>query len=125
LAGQIGVERKVIHIPDLAALGDIFLRQELLKKEEFVEYFGVPLIAKGQVVGVLEIFNRSPLDPDQEWLDFLEALGGQAAIAIDSATLFKNLQKSNLNSSRLIHSGGLVKGFGSQGIRRPKATAGG
>ena len=36
-----------------------------------------------------------PLQPYPEWLDFLETLGGQAAIAIDNATLFQNLEKSN------------------------------
>ncbi|MDD1644644.1 MAG: PAS domain S-box protein, partial [Methylococcaceae bacterium] len=96
LAGQIGVERKVIHIPDLAALGDIFLRQELLKKEEFVEYFGVPLIAKGILKGVLEVFHRTHLNPDLEWINYLETLGGQAAIAIDNAQLFEGMQRSNL-----------------------------
>jgi putative nucleotidyltransferase with HDIG domain len=44
---------------------------------------------------VLEIFNRTALEPDQDWLDFLETLAGQAAIAIENATLFENLQRSN------------------------------
>jgi putative nucleotidyltransferase with HDIG domain len=57
----------------------------------------VPLIAKGQVKGVLEVFHRAPLEPGQEWLDFLEALAGQAAIAVDNATLFKDLQRSNVD----------------------------
>jgi putative nucleotidyltransferase with HDIG domain len=63
--------------------------------ERFVEYYGVPLIAKGQVVGLLEIFHRQPLAPDPLWLEFLEALAGQAAIAIDNAQLFAGLQRSN------------------------------
>lgn len=50
--------------------------------------------------GVLEVFNRTPIEPDQECLDFLEALATQAAIAIDNAILFDNLQKSNLE---LVH----------------------
>ena len=50
---------------------------------------------QGVVKGVLEVFRRSPLEADQEWRDFLEALAGQAAIAIDSATLFQDLQRSN------------------------------
>jgi len=71
------------------------VRRELLADEEFVSYFGVPLIGKGEVKGVLEIFHRSELNPDPEWLSFLETLGGQTAIAIENASLFKDLQSSN------------------------------
>jgi putative nucleotidyltransferase with HDIG domain len=49
------------------------------------------------VVGVLEVFHRSFFKPDREWLDFFEALTGQAALAIDNASLFSDLQKSNLD----------------------------
>jgi HD-GYP domain-containing protein (c-di-GMP phosphodiesterase class II) len=35
------------------------------------------------------------INPDSDWLRFLEMLGGQAAIAVDSASLFSNLQRSN------------------------------
>ncbi len=62
-------------------------------------YICVPLIAKGQVKGILEVFHRSPLEPDSEWLDFLEAVSGQAAIAIDNATLYNDLQRSNMELS--------------------------
>jgi HD-GYP domain-containing protein (c-di-GMP phosphodiesterase class II) len=96
IAGQVGLERKVIHIPDLAAAANQFKRTDLLRSERFVEYFGVPLIAKGMLKGVLEVFHRSPLNPDLEWVNYLETLGGQAAIAIDSAQLFEGLQQSNL-----------------------------
>jgi putative nucleotidyltransferase with HDIG domain len=67
----------------------------LLAAEDFVCYYGVPLITKGQVKGVLEVFHRAALETDMEWLDFLNALAGQAAIAIENATLFENLQRSN------------------------------
>ena len=72
-----------------------FTRALLLKEEHFIEYYGTPLIIKGEVKGVLEIFHRSPLESDLEWLDFLETLAGQAAIAIEDSTLFENLQRSN------------------------------
>jgi putative nucleotidyltransferase with HDIG domain len=55
----------------------------------------VPLITKGQVKGVLEIFNRGVLAPDAEWFDFLNTLAGQTAIAIENSTLFENLQRSS------------------------------
>ena len=60
----------------------------------------MPLIAKGQVKGVLEIFHRAPLEPDQEWLDFLDTLAVQAAIAIDNAELFNRLHRSNAELMR-------------------------
>jgi len=67
----------------------------MLKEEGFIDYYCVPLIVKGEVKGALEIFHRSELENDSEWLDFLETLAGQAAIAIEDATLFENLQRSN------------------------------
>jgi putative nucleotidyltransferase with HDIG domain len=53
------------------------------------------LIAKGKVLGVLEIFDRTRQVRDEEWLYFLKAMAAQAAIAIDNVTLFDNLQRSN------------------------------
>jgi putative nucleotidyltransferase with HDIG domain len=57
------------------------------------------LIAKGQLKGVLEVFQRAPLDVDDDWLSFLETLAEQAAIAIDNAQLFSTLQKTNADLS--------------------------
>lgn len=61
----------------------------------FASYFAVPLLARGEVKGVLEIMNRTPLAPDQNWWVFLKALAMQAAIAIDTAALFEQLQRAH------------------------------
>jgi HD-GYP domain-containing protein (c-di-GMP phosphodiesterase class II) len=66
-----------------------------LAAEQFVAYIGIPLIAKGQIKGILEIFHREPNKFEPEVHSFLEILAGQAAIAIDNAELFDNLQSSN------------------------------
>jgi PAS domain S-box-containing protein/putative nucleotidyltransferase with HDIG domain len=96
-AGKAVVERQMIHVPNLMTreteLPPAFLL--MLKEEAFIEYYCIPLIVKGEVNGVLEIFHRSALAGDSEWLDFLDALAGQAAIAIEDSTLFENLQRSN------------------------------
>jgi PAS domain S-box-containing protein len=94
-AGRAALGRSIVHIPDLAKEHDNFLRRILLAGENFVGYHGVPLIAKGQVVGVLEVFQRSADAHDKEWHEFLKALASQAAIAIDNVSLFDNLQRSN------------------------------
>lgn len=94
-AGRAALERRTVRVRDLRLEYDKFMRRELLADEEFISYFGVPLIGKGEVKGVLEIFHRSELNPDHEWLSFLETLGGQTGIAIENAILFQDLQRSN------------------------------
>ena len=94
-AGRSALERRIVNIPNLAEEAGNLKRAPLLEDEGFITYFATPLIAKGQVEGVLEIFHRTLLEPGREWRDFLETLSGQAAIAIDNAELFDGLQRSN------------------------------
>lgn len=97
VAGRVVRENKIMNIPNLDVSGDVFTRSPLLKGEGFVEYHAAPLISEGQVRGVLEVFHRAPLDADRDWLGFFQGLAEQTAIAIDSATLFSNLERSNQN----------------------------
>jgi HD-GYP domain-containing protein (c-di-GMP phosphodiesterase class II) len=94
-AGRVALDRRVIGISDLTINKTEFERSLLFPNERFVVYYGVPLIAKGRVLGVLEVFHRSHIRPDEDWLDFLNIISGQAAIAIDSTVMFKDLQRSN------------------------------
>jgi PAS domain S-box-containing protein len=96
LAGRVVLEREPVVVRDITALQDVFPRLPLLLSEGFVCYFGVPLIAKGEVKGVMEIHLRTDREVNAEWMDFLESLAGQAALAIDNASLFESLQRSNL-----------------------------
>ena len=94
-ASRAVTERHIIEIRDLRNHSGKFIREQLLAEEGFISYYAVPLISKGDVKGVLEIFHRTRLNPDREWLDFLETLGGQTAIAIENSILFQDLQRSN------------------------------
>lgn len=94
-AGKAALERRTIFISDLVQPGVGFSDSPNFEEEGFRAYYGLPLIAKGELVGVLEIFKRSPLNPDGEWEEFLHVLAEQAAIAIDNNALFLNLQRSN------------------------------
>jgi PAS domain S-box-containing protein len=94
-AGRAAKERQLIKIENLTREPRDPLFATLLAGEGFVSYYGVPLIAKGKVVGVLEVFCRAELQPYPEWLDFLDTLARQAAIAIENATLLDNLEYSH------------------------------
>jgi putative nucleotidyltransferase with HDIG domain len=95
-AGRAVLERRLIHAPDLTEKGNTYARAALLADEGFVEYYAVPLIAKGEVKGVLEVYHRTHFYPESDWISFLETLAGQAVIAIDSAQLYENVQRSNV-----------------------------
>ena len=88
------IERRPVHVTDLSQF--LTDRVRLLIQEGFQFSYVVPFIAKGEVKGVLEIYNRTPITPDQEWQDFLDSPADQAAIAIDNAELFQELERSNM-----------------------------
>ncbi len=95
-AGRAALERRTVSVPDLSQEKGEPAHLPLIASEEFVAYYGVALIAKGQVKGVLEVFHRSPLHADADWLSFLETLAREVAIAIDNLALYTDLQQSNL-----------------------------
>ncbi len=94
-AGQAAKEQRLILIPNILEEIRQFQWGDLLQCEGFNLYGAAPLLAKGQVKGVLEVFLRQPRLLDDEWLDFFQTLAGQIAIAVDNATLFQQLQRSN------------------------------
>jgi HD-GYP domain-containing protein (c-di-GMP phosphodiesterase class II) len=94
-AGVAAMERRMIHISDVKKPEIDFRRKALISEEEFRSYCVVPLIAKSQVKGVLEIYTKNGLIQEQETVEFFQALAAEAAIAIDNATLFNELQTSN------------------------------
>ena len=98
-AGKIALSRKRMIIADISDQPGDLIKSDELMAEGFITYIGVPLVAKGKLKGVIEIFHRAPLVVDDDWLEFLDTLAGQAAIAIDNYELFNELQYSNLNLS--------------------------
>jgi PAS domain S-box-containing protein len=93
--GRANTNDNLIRISDLDEKKGGRSLLSFLASESYTSYYAVPLQAKGKIKGVLEVFNRTPLKPDQEWFDFLNTLAGQSAIAIENAQLIENLQRSN------------------------------
>jgi HD-GYP domain-containing protein (c-di-GMP phosphodiesterase class II) len=92
LIGRVALERQMFVCENLAKEP----QEDLVGRAEGLQScFALPLIAKGNVVGVMYLGRRSAFHPNQEWLDFFEALAGQAAMAIESIKAFEDLQRSN------------------------------
>lgn len=95
LAGRAALERRPVYVPDLNTAGTDFKRASLLATEGLKCYYAMPALTKGEVKGVLEFFGKTELPVNPDWEGFVEALAGQAAIAIDNTELFNDLQRSN------------------------------
>ncbi|MDI6696742.1 MAG: HD domain-containing phosphohydrolase [Anaerolineales bacterium] len=92
--GRAALERKIVSLHRFRDLENEDARATALTGEGFVCYHAAPLIAKGQIKGVLEVFTRSYRETNNEWLDFFSTLASQAAVAVDNAHLFENLQRA-------------------------------
>ncbi len=97
-AGKVASTRELLAINDLNE-SENPLFHEVQKNEGFLAYFGAPLVAKGQLKGVLEVFKRTPYEPDNDWINFLQSLAEQASIAIDNMQMFDKMQSSNMELS--------------------------
>jgi PAS domain S-box-containing protein len=95
-AGRAALERRSVHIADLAGPGNSGAGQGL-EGEGFSSAYVIPLVIKGAVKGVLELFHRGSISLQADWKDFAEMVAEQAAIAIDNIALFEDLQRSNTN----------------------------
>ncbi len=101
-AGLAGRERRVVEIGD-STLGSGHFRR-FWDAEGFVTYFGIPLIARERVIGVLEIFQRTAQPVDYDWKDFLITVAGQVAIAVENAALFAEIQAQAQLTQQIIDS---------------------
>jgi GAF domain-containing protein len=70
------------------------LRPDLLPGEyAFESYVGVPLLAGDELIGTLVLIHDRAGAFDQEDLELLEGLAGQAAVAIRNAALYEELAR--------------------------------
>lgn len=95
LAGSAALRREKVFVNDPDELKRLFAQADKIADEGFHCYLAVPLVAKGQLQGILELFHDSKLEPNDSWWAFLDALAAQTAIALDNATLFSNLERMN------------------------------
>ncbi len=122
MAGRAVQQKQIVHVHDISADPQTLVDAPLLVQEGFISYYAAPLISQGKVEGVLEIFHHTHLDTDKEWLDFLEALARQAAIAIDNTSLFLGLQSTNNELSQAYDS--TIEGWSRALDLRDKETEG-
>ncbi len=99
-AGRAAAEQRQVFIPDLQGNDGWGAAIEPEHQRCFTSYMAVPMVAKGQLQGVIELYSRQPIEASDEWLEFLETYADQGAIAIENSQLLRSLERSNVELQR-------------------------
>lgn len=95
LAGFAAREQRTVYVQDLQAdprEGAVVAPEH---QRRFRAYWAVPMLTKGHLQGVIELYAERVFVPDAQWFEFLETFADQGAIAVESALLFRSLERSN------------------------------
>jgi len=88
IAGWIMQHRKPLVLDDVSKDDRHF--DSVAKKVDLKtrSLAGIPLVSKGEVIGVLEVVNKISGNYTEEDLELLTVIGAQAAVAIENSRLF-------------------------------------
>ncbi|MEP7284202.1 MAG: GAF domain-containing protein [Chloroflexota bacterium] len=86
-SGWIARYRQPLLISDIPARADVTPK---IKDYPFVSFIGLPLTVGERFIGTLEMASRTRAAYDHEDMILLQAIAGQAAIAIENARLFQS-----------------------------------
>ena len=73
---------------------------EFYREHQLISYLGVPLIAKGEILGVLSFYTKEEHGFSNEEVEFLSTLAGQAAIAIHNSQLYEQTKNQAVELER-------------------------
>ena len=94
IAGWIFTHRQPVIVEDVSQDERFFKGIDESLGYRTSSLIGVPLMTKGEMIGVIEVLNkRSGEKFDEQDLDTLSALAGQAAIAIVNARLYSQIRE--------------------------------
>ena len=98
--GWVVQHKQSLWVSDVDARSD--LSPDILPGElSFKAYIGIPLLADGKLIGVLVLVQDEAEAFDENDLRLLEALAGQAAIAIQNARIHDDLARHHRELSAL------------------------
>ncbi len=77
-------------------------RRERAKQEGVHSFLGVPMITKGETIGVLSIYGENPHRFAEGEISLLLTIANQAAIAIENARLYERIREHVEELERLV-----------------------
>jgi PAS domain S-box-containing protein len=105
VTGRAACDRRTIHVRDIAAEASEYpVGSRIVQGEGWHTTLATPLLREGMPIGVI-LVRRMEVRPfhDQQ-ISLLETFAGQAAIAIENARLYNDLQEREARIRRLVDS---------------------
>ncbi|MEX1172255.1 MAG: GAF domain-containing protein, partial [Chloroflexota bacterium] len=87
------LERQEVVIIDARDPGADAAETALLDREGNRMLAMLPLVAKGQTIGLVELFSQSKVEWDRERLDLAQTMANEAAMALENARLYEDARK--------------------------------
>jgi len=107
MCGNIAQMDCEVIIEEKASDDERFTRPPL-RKEGMEFYAGLPLRAKGRVVGVICAITHEPYRPDPDLLDILRAATVPISLAIENARIFEGVKKDAEDRLKYLNFEGII-----------------
>ena len=112
IPGRAIIDRRTLHIHDLAAVPEDDLRARFARSWAFGQCLATPLLREGVPIGAIRIRRMEVRPFTEKQIKLLETFAAQAVIAIENVRLFKELDE---RTNELTRSVGELKALGEVG----------
>jgi K+-sensing histidine kinase KdpD len=94
LSGEVIIKGKTLYLPDIEE-PDVSQAHMIIPADPSPTrtYLGIPLIVKEQVIGLMSVQSEQPNAYNADQISLLETIASQAAIAVERARLYSELQE--------------------------------
>lgn len=94
LVGAVAAQRAPLVVDDVRD-DDRVVRRDVIEREGFVSFLGLPLLREEKLLGVLSVMTRTRRRFSDDEISLLASLAQQAAIALENARLYQDLRQSH------------------------------